>query len=177
MSYYLATATNGFGAFGMTAEEFDANLMHSELVASATDNAAGKRWANRMQVALNQLGYSTPLSADFSQANATALAKFQSDNGLAPIRKGWPDKQTLAAVAAALASNKVTGTSIPVTYVKKDGEYVPSSLFPGADTGVQRGGMGMIGMGIAAVAVVAIIAIVAKKKNRGQSMAGAAHHV
>ena len=180
MSYYLATATNGFGAFGMTADEFNADSMYSDVVASATDNAAGKRWANKLQVALNQLGYNTPLSSDFSQTNTSALAKFQSDNGLAPIRKGWPDKQTLAAVAAALASGKVTGSDPPKPYVKVGGEYIPASLTTQPDTGTSKAGMGMLGMGLIALVVVGGIALVAKgKKKSAGGMGGdaAAHHV
>jgi hypothetical protein len=170
MSYYPEEgvgeylATHGFGAI-----EFDAATVWQDWYAGAPEgggnNAAGKRAAQKLQAALDQLGYG-PLTVDgkWGKLSGTALQAFSRQfNTTVNCGAGvcYPTQDAIAAIGVALGSGKTPGRATPIVY-----DETSPGVYVERDVGAKPKMAGMAMAGVAALVVVAVGALVlgAKKK-------------
>jgi hypothetical protein len=159
----ILQAAHGFGAAGLT---IDPAQTWNEWVAGAGgDNAAGKRAAQALQAALNQLGYG-PLTVDgvWGPKSGAAFKAFAAAQGTT-TNDIYPTQDGIEKIALLLQGGAKPGPAPAVQYELIGGQYVTTS-------GLKTAGLGtglLIAGGAAAAIILGGLVLGAKKKK-------AAHH-
>jgi peptidoglycan hydrolase-like protein with peptidoglycan-binding domain len=169
MSYY---AMNGYGSVGccglgaVGGSSFNAEAIWADCAIGQTNNAAGKRCGQAVQVALNALGYG-PLDTDGAVGTKTmaAIRRFSGDNGFGTAN--WPTKAMLYKMEELLRAGQKPGPANAVEAHKVGDEWVPGADPKAVGTGTAKAGMStglMVGIGAVALLAVGGLALMAKKK-------------
>lgn len=164
MSYYQMQPMSGFaglGCCGMGGIDFNAGSVWSDWLAGASGNAAaGKRAAQSVQAALNQIGYG-PLSVDgqFGKGSVSAWARFASDTG---VGGSWPTQAGIIKLGEQVNKGGDQGGGGVIESHVVAGQFVPGAASPLVAAAKFPGGM----LGVGALVIAGIIGIVVISKKQ-----------